>query len=345
MPDEIGTTSTETTTSTPVEQSTGSEQTYTPGQAPNVDGTQAPAAGSAAPVVPAAGGAAASPAYTPNFKFKVMDKELEIDPLFHALVKDAETEKKIREMHEKAFGLDSVKTDRQMLKQKIDTHYAPLEQKFQETTRSLAVIDKMVEKGDYDNFFRVLEIPEQKILEWAVKKAQLMQLTPAEQAAYNQQVQERNNLYMTEQQNALYQEQIFQQQVQARTFELDQELSKPEVLKVVEAFDAQAGTPGSLKAEIIKRGQLYAYQGVDKPVAEVVKEILGFVGHVVPQAQPGQQQPGVGSTQQAGAATQQQAPQAKPPVIPNVGGQGTSPAKKKVRSLDELRELAKQQTN
>jgi hypothetical protein len=345
MPDEIGTTSAEvSTTSTPAESSTGSEQTYSPGQAPSVDGSQAPAAGSAA-VVPPAAGTTVPPVYTPNLKFKVMDKELEIDPLFHALVKDAETEKKIREMHEKAFGLDSVKTDRQMLKQKIDTHYAPLEQKFQETTRSLAVIDKMVEKGDYDNFFKVLEIPEQKILEWAVKKAQLMQLTPAEQAAYNQQVQDRNNLYLTEQQNVQYQEQLFQHQVQARTFELDQELSKPEVLKVVEAFDSQAGTPGALKAEIIKRGQFYAYQGVDKPVADVVKEILGFVGHVVPQAQPGAQQPGVGSAQPAGQSTQQAAPTVKPPVIPNVGGQGTSPAKKKVRSLDDLRELSKQQTN
>jgi len=319
----------------------GDSQTpaFTPGAAPEVSGgaAAAPASGTpgTAPVVP--------PAYTPNFKFKVLDKEHEIDPLFQQLIKDADTEKKIKELHEKAFGLDSVKLDRQSLKEKIEKHYAPLEKTFQGVQKSIQQIDKMIDQGDYDNFFNVLQIPEQKILEWAVKKAQLMGLTPQEQAAYNQQVQERNQLYQLQQQNAEYEEQLFQTQVQARAAQLSQELSKPEVLNVMGSFDARAGVQGAFRNEVIKRGQFYAHQGVDAPVEQVVKEVLQLVGQVVPQA-TGPQQPvdnGVGT---GGQAPQQQPPTQKPPVIPNVGSQGTSPAKRVVRSLDDIRALAKQQS-
>jgi hypothetical protein len=319
----------------------GESQTpsFTPGQAPEVNKT-----GSQAPVVPAAGAqGVVPPVYTPNFKFKVLDKEHEIDPLFQQLIKDADTEKKIKELHEKAFGLDSVKVDRQMLKEKIEKHYEPLVQKHQGMIKSIAQIDKMVETGDYDNFFSALEIPEQKILEWAVKKAQLMSLTPQEQAAYNQQVQERNQLYQLQHQNAETQEQLFQMQVQARTAQLSQELSKPEILNAVTAFDTRAGMQGAFQNEVIKRGQFYALQGKDISVEQAVKEVLALVGHVV-QPGAGSQQPVGNGAGQGGQAPQQQTPAQKPPVIPNVGGQGTSPAKRVVRSLDDIRALAKQQT-
>lgn len=336
MENEIPNTSVEVPSSAPIVETPSTSPVvetpaFTPGQAPSVGEK---------PVVPASGAVIPPPAFTPNLKFKVLDKEHEIDPLFHSLIKDADTEKKIKEMHEKAFGLDSVKVDRQLLKEKIEKHYAPLEQKFQGTLKGLQKVDNMIANEDYDNFFASLEIPEQKILQWAVKKAQLMSLTPEEQQAYNQNVQERNQLYQLQHQNAEFQEQLFTQQVQARTAQLSQELSKPEVLNVVAAFDSRAGMQGAFKAEVIKRGQLYAHQGIDAPVEQVVKEILSLVGHVVPPA-PGQQRPEDNSAFPGGQAPQSNTPSQKPPVIPNVGGQGTSPAKRVVRSLDDIRALAK----
>jgi hypothetical protein len=287
--------------------------------------------------------------YTPNLKFKVLDKEHEIDKMFHGIIKDAETEKKIRELHEKAFGLDSVKLDRQSLKQKIDTHYAPLEKEYQGTIKALGMFDKMIEQKDYDNFFATLQIPEQEILKWAVQKAKLMSLPPEEQQAYNQTVQQRNRLYSLEQQAADTQEQNFSMQVQARAAQLDQELSKPEVLSVAEAYDAKAGKPGAFKAEVINRGKFYAFQGKDISVEEAVKEVAGMFAPFITTAaapvtpQNEQQQAQVNSAGNgAGTAPQAQAPAQKPPVIPNVAGQGTSPAKKVVRSLDDIRALSKQ---
>lgn len=310
----------------------------------------APASGTpAAPEVKLNEGAIATPAapaaYAPNLKFKVLDKEHEIDPLFAGVIKDADTEKKVRELFEKAYGLDSVKADRQSLKQKIETHYAPLEQTHQNTVKALAQFDKMIEQKDYDNFFGTLQIPEEEILKWAVKKAQLMSLTPEERQAYNESVQQRNRLYSLEQQVADSQEAQFQIAVQTRTAQLDQELSKPEILNVIDAYDGRVGTPGAFKAEVIKRGQLYAYQGKDISVEEAVREVIGLMGvnaqaPVAPQQvqQPVNNSAGNGQ----GTAPQAQAPSQKPPVIPNVGGQGTSPAKKVVRSLDDIRALSKQ---
>lgn len=288
----------------------------------------------------------APPAYTPNLKFKVLDKELEIDPLYKDLIKDAETEKKVREMHEKAFGLDSVKADRQTLKQKIETHYAPIEQELNHTMKALGQFDKMIEQKDFDNFFGTLKIDETDVLKWAVKKAQLMDLTPQEQQAYTESVQQRNRLYALEQQVADTHEQNFTQQVQNRTSQLEQELSRPEVLNVVSSFDARVGNQGAFRAEVIKRGQLHAFHGNDISVEQAVKEVVELMGGIpaAPSTPQGQQQaPANNSGSNGGTAPQAQTPpQAKPPVIPNVGGQGTSPAKKVVRSLDDIRALSKQ---
>src|SRR5688572_23823320 len=56
--------------------------------------------------------AAQTQQYTPNFKFKVLDKEHEIEERFRKLIKDADSEKMIRELHEKSFGIEAIKSQR-----------------------------------------------------------------------------------------------------------------------------------------------------------------------------------------------------------------------------------------
>lgn len=50
-----------------------------------------------------------TPAFSPNFKLKVMEQEREIPELLRPLIKDAESEKAVRELVEKAYGLEYVK--------------------------------------------------------------------------------------------------------------------------------------------------------------------------------------------------------------------------------------------
>src|SRR5688500_2643210 len=77
-----------------------------------------PAAEPAATPAPVAADTAqpAAPAYTPDFKVKIKGKEFEIDEMFRGLIKDADSEKKVKEFFEKAYGIDFVKQDRKALK-------------------------------------------------------------------------------------------------------------------------------------------------------------------------------------------------------------------------------------
>ena len=52
----------------------------------------------------------AEPPFKPNTKYKVMDKEYEIPKELQAVMKDAASERMVRELYEKAGGLDVVKT-------------------------------------------------------------------------------------------------------------------------------------------------------------------------------------------------------------------------------------------
>lgn len=274
--------------------------------------------------------------WKPNYKFKVMDKEHEYDEFIKPVL-NKENEARIRELYEKAIGLDFAKPKHVELQKKVQEHYAPLEQKYKQFTDTVSILDKMVEKDDYDNFFKELNIPEQKIMEWAVKKAQLMQLTPDQQAQYNNEVSSRQRLYQLEQQNQAFQQQFQGLELQTREYQLSTELSRPEVSQVVQAFEAHAGA-GAFRNEVIKRGQYYAHvHGKDIPVEQAVSEVLGVIG----KAYSAPNNASAGTTSATPASTLPP----KPAVIPNVQSQGASPVKKTVKTLDDLKKLSKEQEN
>lgn len=273
--------------------------------------------------------------YNPNYKFKVLDKEMEFDEFVRGSIKDADTEKKIRELYEKAYGLDSIKPKHEALKEKVNNHYSKIESEHTSLTNTINLLDKMLQQGDIDNFLSALEIPEETFLKWAVKKAQLMELTPDKREEYNRSVAERNRLYQLEQQNQAFQEQFFESQVQARTTQLDNELFKPEVAQVAASFDARAGRQGAFREEVIKRGQFaWTMYQKDIPVEQAVKEVMLLVGNTIPQ----QQQASVNGVAQSSGQPQVVPP--KPNVIPNIQGQASTPVKKKFKSLDEMKQYA-----
>lgn len=281
-----------------------------------------------APVVPAAD------EWKPNHKFKVMDKEFEYDDFIKPIL-NKENEAKIKEIYEKAMGLDFAKPKHVELQKKVQDHYAPIEQQYKKTIETINVLDKMVANDDFDNFFKDLRIPEQKIMEWAVKKAQLMQLTPQAQEQYNIEVSGRQRLYQLEQQNQAFQQQFQGLELQTRETQLTNELAKPEVASIVQAYEAAVGT-GAFRNEVIKRGQYYAHvHGKDIPVEQAVSEILGIVGKAY--SAPNN----ANAVTTGGQANPTQT--TKPAVIPNVQSQGTTPVKKAVKSLDDLKKLSREQ--
>lgn len=307
---------------------TGSEETTS-----TTEGTESQTSeGSESEVDPATGEPKVKPAYTPNFKFKVLDQEKEIDEWLKPVIKDADTEKKIRDLYERAHGLDHVKGERQRLREQSQTQSAEI----QRHAQVVQGVNQMLAKKDYDSLFEnVLKIPEDDILFQAKKILDRRNLPPEQKEALEKAKQESLRAQTYEEQNQQLRQSYEQVAVSARTQELDWTLQRPDVSQLVAAYDARAGAPGAFKQAVIERGQYHAYaSGKDITPEQAVEEVLKFMGgrqNLIPVEAP-----------QVGIPSASQVSQEKKPVITNIQGRGTSPAKKMIRSIDDLKKRAKE---
>lgn len=271
-----------------------------------------------------------APQYVPNFKYRYMSAdgsnrlEKEFDDHFRPLVKDAEMEKKIRELHERAYGLDFVKSDREKLKER----FSKIESEKNELVGNIQTVGRLIKTGDLESFFKVFNVPEEQVLQWAVQKATM---TPEQKMEYQSQQEFRRQMIALEEENERLkgQHQLYQSQsVQMRSMELDNALQNPEISSIVQSFDERVGIPGAFKTEVIRRGILHWNEnGADIPVNQAIGEVMRMYGPQQSMQAPVVQQP-------------QSAPAQAMPVIPNIQGKGTSPAKRIIKSTDELRKLA-----
>lgn len=325
MTTEVNTEVTQETTSNEVK----TEGSATTASAPQTDTTQ----------VAAEGGSEIPPVvtpYAPSFKYKVYDQEKEFHKAFHPIIKDMETEKLVRELYEKADGLDTVKPRFQ----KVRDEYNTLKEEYGGMQKQIEHLGTMIRKGDLDSFFDAIDLNTNKVFKWVLDKLNYQNLPPEQKAALDQQKMAQQQATQYQEQNEMLQKNYQQALAQARTFELDTALLSPEVKPIADVYDARLGQPGAFRAEVVKAGIL-AHQatGTDIPVSEAVSQVLGTVSRL------GLQQTGMGT--EATVATnpgvqQTQAAPAKPPVIPNVSGKGNSPAKRVVKSIADLRQLADQ---
>lgn len=268
--------------------------------------------------------------YTPNFKFKVMDEEREFDELFRGLIKDQDTEKKVREFHEKAYGLDYQKPKYERLK----TEHTELSQKYQNIDTSLKQLSSYVREGDLGAFFEAINVPKEMVFQFV--KQELNKLTaPPEQRAQLEEFERirRENLAL-KQQTEMLSSQYENESLQAKVIELDTTLASPDVVQIAEFVDSKRGK-GTFKDFVIRTGlHVYNTTGKQIPVAEAVREAIAYWQPFV----QGGIQPGTAAGDVAGQATGSQA-QPKP-TMPNVSGRSTSPIRQGPRSLDDLKKLA-----
>lgn len=283
-------------------------------------------------VTPSGGepGATPPPTYTPNFKFKYATPgeankqvEAEFDDFLKPVVKDAETEKKLREIYAKAHGLEFVQAERDRFK--------PYADKYENLVGNLQRVTTYAQKGDFQSFFEALQIPEQQILQYALERVQYHQMDPQKRAQLDAHRQASQRALDLEFQNQQLTQNIQHIAVQQRTADLDRVLSAGDFAPVAQSFDARVGKPGAFKQLVIERGKYYALaQGVDMPPEQVAADVMNMIGA---QVAPGQQA-------QAAGAGQAGKPGTKPPVLPNVSGKGSSPVKKVYTSTDALRQRA-----
>jgi hypothetical protein len=279
-----------------------------------------------------------TPPWEPQWKVKVMDKEHEIPEVFRKAIIDAPSEKAFKEVFEKALGLDHVKTrfqDTQKKYQEVNTAHTSVMNGIQE-------LREHYQRGDFDTFFQRLQIPEQQILQWVIKKAQYNQLPPEQRQVLDEKRSAEMKAVSLEKQTETYRQQLEAQQTQAKSQGLQFALEKPETKTFAQSFDERAGKPGEFMREVIKHGEYvwYASQGrTDLTPEQAIQQVMARYGSFVsqqsqaaPQAQPMQTR-----------GTQTPAPRRSEPSIPNLAGRGSSSAvsgKTKFTSLDALKKHA-----
>jgi len=280
-----------------------------------------------------------TPTYAPNFKYKAALEEKEIDPFWHGLIKDADSEKKVKELFTRADAFDYMK-DKYT---KRDTDYTSLREDYETQAKIVSKVTTAVKQQDYDTVFRNLGLNDHQVIQWAAKKVDYMQhmqqLPPEQRAAIERQQQAAFQNQEYQEQLTQMQEEVFAQKSQAREVQLDMTLLKPEISQSVQFWDSKMGYQGAFRDMVIEEAQrAWAIQKVDllpeQAVARVMQRFGAFIG-----AQ--------GAPSQAGATTQTMSEQGatpvlhQKPVIPVVNGAAKSPIKKQVRSVADIKQRLK----
>lgn len=276
----------------------------------------------------AASGAEA-PAWTPNYKVKAYDNEYEIPENFRSYI-NQENEKNFKEVFERSFAFDTIK---QKYKD-AHTKYQDVNGKYETVSKNLDRLSKFVQNGDFDSFFSSIKIPEQAIQSWIYNKLQLQDLPQEQRQLYTKNSEyQRELLSMQEQyeemQSKLQEFESYQQQqqIQQRYNELDSVVNSPEYSQLAQSYDARVGQPGAFKNEVILRAAAVANAtGKDLSPAEAVQEFAKLVAW---NNQNGA--PAAGSNPKAAGR----------PTIPSVSGKASSPVAPQVKSIEDLKKLAK----
>lgn len=282
--------------------------------------------------------------YTPNYKVKVLDKELEIPKEFQGLMKDTASEKMVREVFEKSYGLDTVKPKYQDLK----TKYADASDRLSHFESSVGelknIYDSAVKEKNYlklDDFFSKMNMQEDVILNWALAKVQLNEMAPEQRQLVEGRINAERQAAEYSQRYNSTQEMISNQAVQMKMMQFESALAKPDTVTFATQFDQRFGKPGAFQEEVQRVGEMTWYREKrDLTPQQAINAVVAQYGNLVRQEQA--PVPQMTEQGQPSAPAKKVVMRNTSNTIPNIGGKGTSPLKSKPRSIEDLKALAKE---
>jgi hypothetical protein len=271
-----------------------------------------------------------------------MDKEHEIDPLFQPVIKDEETLKKVRRMHEQALGIPHLEASRDEFKNKY-AQAAPVIQEYQQVQGRLDKLSHFVQKDDFGSFFSELKIPKERIFNWMKKELDMMELPPQVRAEIERKQELERKQYDADRELQMYRQQE-QQTSQSQVMQQIDSTIGQLAGDVATQFNERINDPDAFRNAVINRGHaIQQSTGQKLPLQQVIdlvkQDLARVMGiHGTPQGQPqngGMHNPNVpapGAAAPAGGNP-------KPPVIPVIKAGAASPVQGK-RSLADLKKLA-----
>ena len=280
-----------------------------------------------APEASPAGDVQEEPAWVPEYKFSVMDKEYEI-PEYVRPVINKDNYNDIRDTYTKAYGLEHAKARAERLEQEYN-RVRPFEETAQKQNQALGYLGNLVQNKDYNTLFKELNIQDNDVTNYTLERLKYRELPPEERQEYDQRLQDRQRLGLLERQNQEQSNYIQHVNTQERVNEMEHFLSGPNK-SVVEEFDSRVGRQGAFREEVIRRGQLAWYtKGQDISAEQAVNEVMQIYGR------PSSNQ-GNGGNVNGNSYSQSQSK----PLIPNIRSGNQSVVRPTIRSIDDLKKLA-----
>ena len=277
-----------------------------------------------AAITPAVPVAPAAPAFTPNFKFKVRNEEREIDEWARAAMKDADSEKKVREIFEKAYGVDYMKPKFDGLEKDLGQYKDAYTNLHADTTEAMTYKNN----GDLDSFFDKVSLSKEKVYEWVLNKVERQNLPPEQQKVYNELDAKKRDEYHQSRKIDDIEKRYQHIATQAREAEVNSVLARNDISQIVQSYDAKNGE-GSFKAFVAEYGVMHFNVHGEDPSAETaIQAVLKRVGDAY-RGQP--------ASNSAPANGEKQLP-----IIPNVSGKNVSPTRKAPKSIDDLRKMGQE---
>lgn len=263
--------------------------------------------------------------YSPDFKYKVMGEEKEIDEWLRPAIKDKEVEKKVKELYEKAYGLDSIKPRHQELK----AQYDELRLKSSGMDKALKSLGESIKEKDYDTVFSAMPIPKEDIISYALELVRREQ-NPELKAQFESSRQAREKIRQYEAENARLMESHQELALKQRSFDLERTLDEPEVKAIADVYNSGVGDANAFRQYVIQIGQYHAAKGNDISVEQAVGEALKHLKAM-----------NVGIQQRQQPTSNVVQPSAKP-TIPSVTGRSASAVRPAFKSLDDVRRKLKE---
>lgn len=269
---------------------------------------------------------AEQPEWTPSYKYIFKGEEKEIDdPYFKSIIKDQESERKVRDLYERAQNMVTYKEKMAELEPK----YQQINQKYSQLDGTIKKLAQYYDQDEMDLFIKTLGVDKNKLIQWVAKDLQYSMLPEDQKKLYDEKRTYKHQTMEMEEKLNYYKQKDEMEAVAARSFQLDNELGRADIQSVASQYDSIYGN-GSFKQEVIRAGQFeWLTRGQDLSAADAVQIAFQKAKPIVDRLQ------GVGTNLQPSAP--------KPRIITNVAGNSSmSPSKARPRNLDELRAMAKQ---
>ncbi len=257
--------------------------------------------------------------YKANLKFKFMGQEKEIPEPFHAIIKDADSEKMVRELHERAMWFEETKP-----------RFIEQSEKLASLNKGLQVLGNHLESGNYGKFFEAFGLTDEKIFDYARQRLEYQQMPEDQRARLDAERQIREQAEMLSQENATLREQTLEFQSQQRGQQLQSVIQHPQISPIVEKHPG--GSAGFYRDVAAHAWYHEQATGVDMTPEQAVLSYIQQRGLSASQMQNATATAAAQGQAQPGLMT----PQQRAPTLPTVPSQGTSPAKKMVSSMKDI---------